>query len=75
MIRNRIILDLIAQSTIYRTVTNASGYQFNCHDCSSNQNIACTQELRSIVMNTKKAHQYRHNQATHKEYDCVALPD
>ena len=32
-------------------------------------------ELRSIVMNTKKAHQYRHNQATHKEYDCVALPD
>jgi len=73
-IRNRIILDLIAQSTIYRTVTNASGYQFNCHDCSSNQNIACTQELRSIT-NTRTTHQYRHNQATHKENDCVALPD
>jgi len=37
--------------------------------------ILPAQELRSIVMNTKKAHQYRHNQATHKEYDCVALPD
>ena len=43
-------------------------------DCSSNPNIACTKELRSI-MTIKETHQYRHNQATHKEYDCVALPD
>jgi len=43
-------------------------------DCSSNLNIACTKELRSI-MTIKETHQYRHNQATHKEYDCVVLAD